>query len=33
MMRKSIHTKEYAIFLELLIEVRSRAGLTKLEPR
>jgi ribosome-binding protein aMBF1 (putative translation factor) len=29
MMRKSIHTKEYAVFLELLIEVRQRVGLTQ----
>jgi transcriptional regulator with XRE-family HTH domain len=29
MMRKSLHTKEYAAFLELLIEVRHRAGLTQ----
>ncbi len=29
MMRKSLHTKEYATFLKLLIEVRHRAGLTQ----
>ena len=29
MMRKSTHTREYAIFLELLIEARRRAGLTQ----
>lgn len=29
MMRKSLHTKEYAALLELLIEVRHRAGLTQ----
>lgn len=29
MMRKSIHTREYRILLELLIEVRRRAGLTQ----
>ena len=29
MMRKSIHTRDYAIFLELLIEFRHRAGLTQ----
>jgi transcriptional regulator with XRE-family HTH domain len=29
MMRKSIHTKEYAVFLELLIEARHSAGLTQ----
>ena len=29
MMRKSVHTKEYAVFLELLIETRQRAGLTQ----
>jgi transcriptional regulator with XRE-family HTH domain len=31
MMRKSLHTKEYAAFLELLIEVRHRAGLTQVQ--
>jgi transcriptional regulator with XRE-family HTH domain len=29
MMRKSIHTRDYAAFLELLIEARHRAGLTQ----
>lgn len=29
MMRKSTHTREYAVFLELLIERRRRAGLTQ----
>ena len=29
MMRKSLHTKDYASFLELLIEARHRAGLTQ----
>ena len=29
MMRKSIHTKNYTIFLELLVEARHRAGLTQ----
>ncbi len=29
MMRKSVHTRDYAIFLELLIEFRHRAGLTQ----
>lgn len=29
MMRKSVHTRDYAIFLELLIEFRSRSGLTQ----
>jgi len=28
-MRKSIHTKDYAIFLRLLIDARHRAGLTQ----
>jgi len=28
-MRKSIHTRDYARFLELLIEVRHQAGLTQ----
>lgn len=28
-MRKSIHTRDYAIFLELLIGFRHRAGLTQ----
>ena len=28
-MRKSIHTKDYAALVELLIEVRRRAGLTQ----
>ena len=29
MMRKSVHTKEYAVFLELLIESRQKAGFTQ----
>lgn len=29
MMRKSVHTRDYAIFLKLLVEVRHRAGLTQ----
>lgn len=29
MMRKSVHTRDYAAFLELLIEVRHRAGFTQ----
>lgn len=29
MMRKSVHTRDYAIFLELLIEVRRKAELTQ----
>jgi transcriptional regulator with XRE-family HTH domain len=29
MMRKSVHTRDYAVFLELLIEFRHRAGLTQ----
>jgi transcriptional regulator with XRE-family HTH domain len=29
MMRQSLHTKDYAAFLELLIEVRQRTGLTQ----
>ena len=29
MMRKSVHTRDYATFLELLIEFRHRAGLTQ----
>ena len=28
-MRKSVHTKNYAVFLELLVEARHRAGLTQ----
>lgn len=31
MMRKSIHTRDYAVFLELLIEVRHRAGITQVQ--
>lgn len=31
MMRKSTHTREYRVLLELLIEVRRRAGLTQAE--
>ena len=30
-MRKSTHTRDYATFLELLIEVRRRAGLTQVQ--
>jgi transcriptional regulator with XRE-family HTH domain len=29
MMRKSIHTKDYAAFLELLTEARRRTGVTQ----
>ena len=29
MMRKSVHTRDYGIFLELLIEFRHRARLTQ----
>lgn len=29
MMRKSLHTRDYAAFLELLIEARHRVGLTQ----
>lgn len=29
MMRKSVHTRDYAIFLALLIEFRHRASLTQ----
>ena len=29
MMRKSTHTKDYALFLELLVETRRKAGLTQ----
>ncbi len=29
MMRKSIHTEDYALFLKLLIEARRKAGLTQ----
>ena len=29
MMRKSVHTRDYAVFLELLIEHRHRVGLTQ----
>ncbi|HXP79975.1 MAG TPA: helix-turn-helix transcriptional regulator [Verrucomicrobiae bacterium] len=28
-MRKSVHTKNYAVFLELLIAVRHRVGMTQ----
>jgi len=28
-MRKSLHTRDYAVFLELLIEARHRAGITQ----
>lgn len=28
-MRKSTHTKDYAIFLKLLVEARHKAGLTQ----
>jgi transcriptional regulator with XRE-family HTH domain len=31
MMRKSIHTKEYQVFLKLLIEERMKAGLTQVQ--
>jgi transcriptional regulator with XRE-family HTH domain len=31
MMRKTLHTRDYAAFLELLIELRHRAGLTQTE--
>ena len=31
MMRKSTHTKEYSIFLQLLIETRQRKGLTQVQ--
>jgi transcriptional regulator with XRE-family HTH domain len=31
MMRKSVHTRDYAAFLELLIESRHRAGLTQVQ--
>jgi transcriptional regulator with XRE-family HTH domain len=30
-MRKSVHTENYAVFLELLIEARHRAGMTQAE--
>lgn len=29
MMQKSVHTRDYAIFLELLVEARRNAGLTQ----
>ncbi len=29
MMQKSIHTREYSIFLQLLIETRQKMGLTQ----
>jgi transcriptional regulator with XRE-family HTH domain len=29
MMKKSIHTKDYAVFLKVLIEARQKAGLTQ----
>ena len=28
-MKKSIHTKDYAVFLKVLIEARQKAGLTQ----
>ena len=31
MMRKSVHTRDYAVFLELLSEVRHRAGITQVQ--
>lgn len=31
MMRKSIHTRDYSLFLELLIEARRKSGLTQAE--
>lgn len=31
MMRKSTHTREYAAFVDLLVEVRQAAGFTQLE--
>jgi len=31
MMRKSVDTRDYATFLDLLIEVRRRAGLTQVQ--
>jgi transcriptional regulator with XRE-family HTH domain len=31
MMRKSIHTKAYSIFLDLLIETRQKRGLTQIQ--
>jgi len=31
MMRKSVHTRDYAVFLELLIEIRHRARLTQVQ--
>jgi transcriptional regulator with XRE-family HTH domain len=31
MMRKSTHTKEYSIFLQLLIETRQKKGLTQVQ--
>lgn len=30
-MRKSTHTKEYSIFLQLLIETRQKKGLTQVQ--
>lgn len=31
MMRKSTHTREYQVFLELLIEERKKSGLTQMQ--
>jgi transcriptional regulator with XRE-family HTH domain len=31
MMRKSTHTKEYSIFLQLLMETRQKMGLTQVQ--
>jgi transcriptional regulator with XRE-family HTH domain len=31
MMRKSIHTKAYSIFLDLLIETRQKRSLTQIQ--
>lgn len=31
MTRKSIHTREYSIFLQLLIETRQKTGLTQVQ--
>jgi transcriptional regulator with XRE-family HTH domain len=30
-MKKSIHTNHYAVFLEVLVEARSRSGVTQIE--
>ncbi len=29
MMRKSIHTRDYAVFLDLLVETRRQSGMTQ----